>query len=251
MGAYGWSRAARARAGVRRLPARGRGRHGSAGGVQLVHLAVRHARDLLDRAVRAVRVRDAQLGVARGRPEVPRAGLDRLRHPALRRGVPVRRHRARSGSPRSPRAWPRIRTACWRWPARRCVLAGPRLQDRRRPVPHVDARRVRGVAHARHRVHVGGHEGGGVRRAVPRAGAGPARDGRRLAAGGRGGIDHHDAVRQHRGAAADEPEADPGVLVGRPRGLPADGPGRRARRARRRCCSTWPSTPPPASARSP
>ena len=56
---------------------------------------------------------------------------------------------------------------------------------------------------------------------------------------------------QHRGAAADEPEADPGLLVGRPRRLPADGDRVGRGRARRRCSSTSPSTPSPASARSP
>ena len=100
---------------------------------------------------------------------------------------------------------------------------GPRLQDRDRPVPHVDARRVRGIADAGHRVHVGRDQGGGVRGAVPRARPGPAGDGRRLATRAGGRVGHHHAVRQHRGAAADEPEADPRLLVGRPRRLPADG----------------------------
>ena len=44
----------------------------------------------------------------------------------------------------------------------------PRLQGRRRAVPHVDARRVPGRAHAGHRVHVVGHQGRGLRRAAAR-----------------------------------------------------------------------------------
>ena len=42
-----------------------------------------------------------------------------------------------------------------------------RVQDRRGPVPHVDPRRVRGLADPDHRVHVLGHEGGRVRRVAP------------------------------------------------------------------------------------
>ena len=39
----------------------------------------------------------------------------------------------------------------------------PRLQGRGRAVPHVDPRRVPGLAHAGHRVHGVGHQGRGVR----------------------------------------------------------------------------------------
>ena len=61
--------------------------------------------------------------------------------------------------PRDDRAPPRRRAAGrHRVPARRA-----RLQGRGRAVPHVDARRVPGRAHAGHRVHGVGDEGGRVR----------------------------------------------------------------------------------------
>ena len=67
--------------------------------------------------------------------------------------VPREPHAVRAGHPRR-RAHA---------PARR-----PRLQGRGGAVPHVDARRVPGRAHARHHLHGVGHQGGRVRRAAAR-----------------------------------------------------------------------------------
>ena len=89
----GWRTAVAAAGGVRGPAAGGGVRHVDAGRRQHLRVAVRGARALLHHALPAVRLRDAQQGVAGERPEVPRAGLGGLRDPALRLGVPVRRDR--------------------------------------------------------------------------------------------------------------------------------------------------------------
>ena len=84
------------------------------------------------------------------------AGLRRDRHDE------PHRHRRLSRHHHAP---PRRRAAArYRVPAR-----GSRLQGRGGAVPHVDARRVPGLAHAGHRVHGVGHQGRGVRRDPARA----------------------------------------------------------------------------------
>jgi hypothetical protein len=111
----------------------------------------------------------------------------------------------------------------------------PRLQDRRRAVPHVGARRLRGRPDAGHRVPLGRLEGGLVRDAAAHLHRGlPAfrLDGRRgtpfavLRAGG-----PHDDGRQPRGADAEQHQADAGVFVDRARRLHAHRRRGRHRRA--------------------
>ena len=116
------------------------------------------------------------------------------------------------------------------------------VQGRGGAVPHVGARRVRGRAHAGHRLHGGGREGGRVRRdhahpghRVREPGAGLRRH--RLGehpGGGRG--DHDDAREPGRGPPG-ERQAHARVLVDRRTpgylllGVVAVGPGRRQREA--------------------
>ena len=111
------------------------------------------------------------------------------------------------------------------------VVAGVGLQDRRGAVPHVGARRLRRRADAGHGVPVGRLEGGVVRDAAADLPRGAAVDERRLAAAVRGAGDRDDDGRQHRGADADQPEADARLLVDRARRLPADRRRRRHARA--------------------
>ena len=84
-------------------------------------------------------------------------------------------------------------------PARRA-----RLQGRRGPVPHVDARRLRGRPDPGHRVHGLGHQGGRVRRAAPGADHGVRLVPDRLAAGDLGARDPHPAR-----SAASSPSSRP------------------------------------------
>ena len=161
-----------------------------------------------------------------------RARLRRHRHHV------AHRHRRRSSAP-TPCSRPGTLLAGHRAAARRA-----RLQGRGGAVPHVDARRVPGRAHAGHRVHGVGHQGRRVRRAaadlrrrVPRS---TATTGSRsvwvlaaltLAVGSIGA------------AAADRPQAAARVLVDRARRVPAHGARDRHRpRAGRPRSSTSSST---------
>ena len=119
------------------------------------------------------------------------------------------------------------------------VAGRPRLQGERGAVPHVDAGRLRGRAHPRDRVHVGGDQGGrardlaaGARHGVPapvgRVGDRPRRARLRML--------HR---RQPRRAPAGEREADARVLHRRALRLPPDrGRRRTARSAAGRCSTT-------------
>ena len=106
---------------------------------------------------------------------------------------------------------------------------GHRVQDCRRAVPHVGARRVRRRADADHRVSLGGLEGRLVRDADPHLRRGDAVDERRLAAAVLRAVDSHDDGRQRRGGHAVEREADARVFVDRARRLSPDRRGRRNR----------------------
>ena len=130
---------------------------------------VPRARVVLDLALHPGRARHAPQGVARGGAEVPDRRQLRLGDPAVRLGADLRRHR-------------RARLQCDPHGDRRGRLAlrrrdgddhrGARVQGLRRPVPHVDARRLRGRADPRDGVHVGRDEGRRPRRdaADPRDG---------------------------------------------------------------------------------
>ena len=126
------------------------------------------------------------------------------------------------------------------------------LQDRRGAVPHVDARRVPGVAVAGDRVHGGRGEGGRVRRHAAGAALVLRRGVHRLAADRLRAGRAVPRPRCVRGAAPARREADAGLLVDQPRGLhPArrggrHGPGRRARPSTTSSCTcSWPSAASP------
>ena len=115
----------------------------------------------------------------------------------------------------------------------------PRVQGLGRAVPHVDAGRLSGRAHAGHGVHVVGDEGGGARRDLPRARDGVPRRAASLDLGDRRDRDHLARRRQHRGARAAERQAAARLLVGLARRLHADrGSPPRTRPARRPSCTT-------------
>ena len=97
-----------------------------------------------------------------------------------------------------------------------------RLQDRRRAVPHVGARRVRRRADADHRVPVGRLEGRVVRDAAPDLLRGAAVGERRLGPAVLRAGHPDDDRRQRRRADAEQHQADAGLLVDRARRLPAD-----------------------------
>ena len=120
----------------------------------------------------------------------------------------------------------------------------PRVQGRGGAVPLVDARRLRGCAHAGHRVLRLGGQGGRLRGTA----AGLRRDLHhlpgRVAARGVRPRRPHPAGRGDPGHRADQREADDGVLVDQPRRVH---PRRGARwprptASRPRCCTCW-STP--------
>ena len=124
------------------------------------------------------------------------------------------------------------------------LLVGPRVQGLGGAVPHVDARRVPGLAHAGHRVHGRGHEG---RRRSPRCCACSGRVPARTATTGARWCGCSPCSRSLVGSIAavlpDRHEAHARVLVDRARRLRADGvPGGHARRAARPRCSTSSST---------
>ena len=111
-----------------------------------------------------------------------------------------------------------------------------RLQGRGGAVAHVVPGRVRGRAHAVHRVPLGRPEGGRLRPRAPLLPLRPRRPRQRagrlrrrarghpLAGRGRGDRGGHDDARQPHRARPDQPEAPPRVLLHRARGLRAHGP---------------------------
>ena len=109
-----------------------------------------------------------------------------------------------------------------------------RLQDLDRPLPPVDARRLRGRADADHRLHGGGDQGGGVRRLRPLLRRRAGRRGGRLAAGARGARRGLDRDRQRRRARPGLAEAPARLLRRRPGRLHPRRPGRRQRGGGRR-----------------
>ena len=106
------------------------------------------------------------------------------------------------------------------------VLVGLALQGERGAVPHVDAGRLRGRAHAGHHVHGRGREGRGVRDAAARPRHGLRRSAWASWASGWPpvlaalAVADDDGGEPHRGAAG-VGQAHAGVLEHRPRGLPA------------------------------
>ena len=132
----------------------------------------------------------------------------------------------------------RLCARCWRSPShalgradrRHRVHPGrPRLQDLRRAVPHVDARRLRGRADPgdgvlRHRA-----EGRGDGAAAARDGDAVRPPAWRMAAADHPGVDRLDDPRRAGGDRADQHQAADGVFLDRPYGLRADRPrGRHA-----------------------
>ena len=219
-------RAARDRvaAGVRRAAAVLGRRHAHDGGRQRPHRRVRGARGPLDPALRPRRVRPAPRPVARGGHQVLRAGRLLVGDLPLRRRAGLRgdRHARRSRESSRFLATHVLADEGTLLAGVALLLVGSGLQDRRRAVPHVDARRLRGRAEPGDRVHGVGDQGGRLRRAAPRAvhGPGPVPD--RLAQPVVRARRAHAARGQHRRAAPDRPQAAARVLVDRARRLRAD-----------------------------
>ncbi len=110
----------------------------------------------------------------------------------------------------------------------------PRLQDLDRPLPPVDAGRLRGRAHPDHRLHGGGDQGGRLRPLRPLLRRRPGAAGERLAAGAGGARRGLDRGRQRRRARPTLAEADARLLGRRPGRLHPRRPGRRQPVRRRR-----------------
>ena len=140
--------------------------------------AVPRARVVLDRALHPRRARHAPEGVARGGAEVPRSSAASARRSCCSARRSPTAPRASSASTRSATATGRRRLALRRRDGDDHRRA--RVQGVGRPVPHVDAGRLRGRADARDRVHVGRDEGRGARRHAARARDGVPRAGRDL-----------------------------------------------------------------------
>ena len=213
---------------------------------QRPHRDLHRPRDAVDRRLRAGGHAPAPHPVAGGGPQV-------LRARRLLVGVLPLRHRPRSTAPPARPTWSTIKTFLRQIVptqnglllARARPAAGrPRLQGRRRAVPRLDPRRLRGRTHARRRLHGLGRQGRRLRRHGPRLRADLRRTTRRLAA---------DHLRPRRrldgGRCRRSPSCRPNVkrmlayssishagfiLHGRRGGAPP--------RAPRRCSSTWPPT---------
>ena len=117
---------------------------------------VPRARMVLDLALHPLRDRDRGACVARGRAQVPHRRELRLGDPPLRKRVRLRGHR-RDRLRGHRRRLGRRRPALPRHRARHDHRRA-RVQGLGGAVPHVDARRLPGRAHARDRVHVRGDE---------------------------------------------------------------------------------------------
>ena len=119
---------------------------------------------------------------------------------------------------------------------RRRVHPGrPRVQDLRRAVPHVDARRLRRLAHAGHGVLLHRAQGRRVRAAAAHHDHAVRPSADRLAAAYRAGLDRFDDPWRAGGDRTDQRQAADGVFLDRPHGLCADRPrGRHARGCARR-----------------
>ena len=133
-------------------------------GAEPGHL-LRRDRDPLDPALHPLRHQPAPRGLARVRPQVPDRRLARLGDAALRDGLPLRRHRLDRVRGDRRRHRPQRRPQRPADPGRdRDVRGRARLQDLDRPLPPVDAGRLRGSADADHLVHGGGDQGRRLRR---------------------------------------------------------------------------------------
>ena len=188
--------------------------------------ALHRARAAVAGALRRRRLPPRQPALDRGGAEVFRArgavlgaaALRREPHLRLFRHHRIRRHR------RGDRAGAAAARADLRAgvPRRR-----HRLQGVGRAVPHVDARRLRGLADAGDRLLPDGAEGGGggdVRAAAVRR---VRRRGRRVAADPVAPVGGLDVPRRGRGDRPAQLQAADGLFLDRPHGLRADGPRRR------------------------
>ncbi len=224
--------------------------------------AVPRARDAVDRAVRARRIEPSPGRVAGVGPQV-------LRPRRLLVGVLPLRHRTalrRDGHHAPDVVDPDARLSIFSYlrdnvflgEKQSLLLAGIALllvglgvQDRRRAVPHVDARRLPGRAVAGHRVHGVGGQGRRVRGAAAGAHVRPGRSPGRLAAGDLGRRGPHARRRLDPRGRADQREADARLLLDQPRrvhprrGRSGVGQGHLGRRS----STCWP-TPCSCSARS-
>ncbi len=235
-------RGARRTGGLRPAPRR-RHRRDRDGRGQRPDRAVRRAGDAVAGVLRAVRQLPAQGRRGRERDQVLRARRVLVGVLPLRRRPRVRRHRVDEhlddggdgGRRRARRTQRRPRARRRGAAARRA-----RLQDRRRAVPPVDARRVPGRADTGDRVHGVGRQGRRVRRPAAGVRRRPAVLPRRLATGG---VAARRAVAGHRVRArrrADRRQADARLLVDLPRRVRArrcrggGTPGRRSRQRARR-----------------
>ena len=165
--------------------------------------AVSRPRTAIARALRAGRIRARRSAFVRGRPQVFRARCARLRPAALRHfaGLRLLRHHGlRRAGEDADAAGDRLA----RPDRRHRVHAGrPRVQDLRRAVPHVDARRLRRLAHAGHGVLLHRAEGRRVRAAAAHHGHAVRPSADRLAAAYRAGVDRLDDPRRAGGDRAD------------------------------------------------
>ena len=141
-----------------------RARHDADGGGRRPDHDLSRPRDDVDRGLRAGRLPAPRPALQRGRAQVLPARRFFHRLPALRYRADLRRHRldqARADRGRALASGDRQRAAAGR---RRHAADRLRLQGRRRALPYVDARRLRGRADAGHGLHGGGRQGRGVRR---------------------------------------------------------------------------------------
>ena len=134
----------------------------------------------------------------------------------LRRGVALRRDR-HAAADRHPGCAGGARRYLDGAGGRRPAVGRPAVQGGCGAVPLVDSRRLPGRAHPDHRVHGGGHQGRGVRRAAAGGLRRAAATARSVAAGAVGDCDSdHGGGHHHRGEP-DRRQAHAGLFVGRPR----------------------------------
>ena len=197
--------------------------------------AVSRARAAIARALRAGGVRARRTALVRGRAQVFRARRARFGAAALRHlaGLWLLRHDGFRGAREDADA---ARDRFARPDRRHRVHPGrPRVQDLRRAVPYVDARCLRGLAHAGHGVLLHRAQGRRVRAAAAHHDHAVRPSADRLAAADRPGLHRLDDPRRAGGDRADQHQAADGVFLDRPYGLRADRPrGRHARRRARR-----------------
>ena len=206
--------------------------------------AVPRPRDPLPGRLRAGLHAPAPPGVPGGGHEVLRAGRLLLGLLPLRHRPRLRGHRLHQ--PARHQRVPRPQRADRQHPAAgrvRPPAGGLRLQDRRRALPRLVARRVPGLTLGGRRLHGLGGQGGRLRRPAAHVRGRLRHRAARLAADRLRAGRLHAARRDDPGRRADRREADDGLLVDLPRRLH---PRRRCRRPTtpgwRRRCSTWPPT---------